>query len=181
MSKLIFSKTGSVKEYKPIYEQNGKWHVCFNYKEQMKEEEPKFNGKRYVKSGKLVPTGEYSCNYIVFDIKPSVNNIRYELEEIINDQVTNKITNNFVWNGNKINLSKENQMNYKSNYDLAVQTSGSNLPYRIKTRKNGNIEYISFFIVQDFTKFYIDMQKHINNCIEEGWKQKEEIDYSVYK
>lgn len=178
--KAIFSNTIKISEYKPIYQMNGKWYVCFWYNEIMEEASPVLKGGRFVKSDDLVSTGMCSYSYFVYDMKPSVKVIKNDIEEVINSIISEKIINNFIWNGTKINLSKENQMNYKANYDLAVHTGGQNLPVRIKATKNGNTEYLIFFTIDEFTQFYVALNKHVNNMLEKGWEMKDAIDYSVY-
>jgi hypothetical protein len=178
--KAIFNNTIKISEYKPIYQMNGKWYVCFWCNEVMENARPVLKGGRYVKSNNLVSTGMCSYSYFVYDTKPSIKVIQDDIENMINSVVSNKIINNFIWNGVKINLSKENQMNYKANYDLAVQTDGQNLPIRIKAMKNCKTEYLIFFTVDEFTKFYVALNKHINNMLEMGWEMKDNMDYSVY-
>lgn len=54
-----------------------------------------------------------------------------EIKEVITAQIDNdtdmKILTQFSWNGKAVYLSKENQMNFKAAYDLAVQTNGQSL------------------------------------------------------
>lgn len=179
--KTKYIKTGKLLDYKPISKIDGKWYVCFWCNELKRESEPVLKGGKFVNEHKLESTGLCSYSYIVYDTKPSIEVIKNDLEEIINANVSKKIEYGFVFNGNKIHLSKENQMNYKANYDLALQTNGQNLPLRIKTTKNGKTEYIIFFTPDEFSKFYLEMNKFINNALEEGWKEKDSIDYSIYK
>lgn len=178
--KTIFSKTINVSDYKPIYKDNGKWYVCFWYKEIMKQVLRKFNGKRYVKTDELVSSGMCSYSYFIYDSKPSVQTIKNDINAYVNSIVSDKIVNGFVWKGNSIHLTAENQMNYKSSYDLALQSGGANLPIRIKTTKNGKTEYLVFMTIDELSAFYLAMNKHINKMLENGWDMKDNIDYSVY-
>lgn len=178
--KTIFTNTIKLSDYKPIYFMNGKWYVCFWCKEDMMSGQPVLKGGRYVKSDALIGTGMCTYSYIVYDSKPSVAKIQNDIEEIINDKVSNTIINGFCWNGNAIHLTKENQMNYKANYDLAMQSGGANLPFRIKTDRFGLTEYVVFFTIDELSEFYIAMNKHINNSLETGWAMKDNMDYTVY-
>lgn len=178
--KTIFSKTTAIENYKPIYQLNDKWYVCFWYNEIFEKDNPVLKGGRYVKSDSLKSTGMCSYSYIVYNSKPTVETIKNDINSLIDSFTTNKIINGFSWNGNKIYLSKENQMNYKANYDLALQSGGANLPIRIKTTKNGNTEYLIFFTIDELSEFYLAINKHINNALENGWAKKDNIDYSVY-
>ena len=78
-------------------------------------------------------------------------------------------------------MTKENQINYKASYDLAIQSGGKNLPIRIKATKNGKVEYMVFFTIAEVEDFYLAVNRHINNCLEDGWQKKDAIDYSVYQ
>lgn len=178
--KAVYSNTIEIKDYKPIYEDNGKWYVCFDYNEIMIEADPVLEHGKFVKSNSMTSTGMCNYSYICYTLKPSLAMIKNDLEEIINNNVKNKITNGFIWKNYNIYLSTENQMNYKANFELAVQTDGKNLPFRIKAEKNGKIEYLVFFGINELKDFYIAMTKHINNALEFGWQQKDAIDYSVY-
>ena len=178
--KNIYTNIAKIDSYKPIFDIDGIWYVCFDCNEIMKEAKPVLKGGKFVKNDTLESTGMCSYSYIKYKYKPSISIIKNDLEEIINDSISKKIMNNFYWKGSNIDLSKENQMNYKANYDLAVQTNGKNLPIRIKTTKNGKTEYLVFFNINDFEEFYLAAISHINSCLEEGWQKKDSIDYSIY-
>lgn len=78
-------------------------------------------------------------------------------------------------------LSAENQANYKAAYDLAVQTQGESLPYKVKLGSEDAPVYREFSSLQDFKSFYLSVQKHINDTINDGWKRKDAIDWSRYQ
>lgn len=179
--KAIYTKTIDIKDYKPIYEMGDKWYVCFNCNEIMREADPVLKNGKFEKSNKKVSTGQCSFSMICYDAKPTVNDIQNDIEEIINDKVSKRIIDNFYWKGAKINLSRENQMNYKASYDLALQSGSKNLPIRIKATKNGKSEYFVFFTLAEFEEFYVAVNRHINNCLEQGWQKKDSIDYSIYQ
>ena len=178
--KNVLNKTDLVSNYKPIYESNGKWCVCFNYVELMKEVNPVLINGKCVKSNDVESTGMCSFNYMVYDSKPSIETIKTDIKEHIDEKVKYKIINGFVWNGCRVTLSKENQMNYKSMYDI-VQSNNTLFPIRIKCSKNGKTEYIIFYSANEYSDFYISSVKHINKCLEEGWKEKDNFDTSLYK
>lgn len=163
--KPIYSNTCNILDYKPVYKVGKNYAVCFNNTSIMS----KGHNDRIC-----------MYNYIVFDSKPSLVEIKEAFEEMFNKSTENMITNNFVYDGNNISLTKENQMNYKAAYDLAMQTNGANLPYKIKASKNGVRNYIIFENTVEFTQFYVAMNKFINKCLEDGWAAKDAIDYSVY-
>ena len=101
----------------------------------------------------------------------------------INAQTDEKILTGFVWNDKPVWLSSENQFNFKAAYDLAVQTVGNSLPVKFKL---GELEdktpvYHTFEIMSEFTDFYTKTIAHINQCLNDGWKRKDSIDWSQYE
>lgn len=110
---------------------------------------------------------------------PSPEAIKELLINYINMRVQREIVEGMVWKGHKIWLSQENQNNYKSAFDLAVHTGGSNLPYRIKA-EGVDSEYYTFDTVDDITDFIVSVNSHISSVIEAGWKAKDSVDWDQY-
>jgi hypothetical protein len=113
-----------------------------------------------------------------------------EIEEMIinyfDSQTHNNIIYGFSWegrNGEVITpkLTSENQFNYKAAYDLAVQTEGRSLPFRIKYGEVTDPLYYDFDDLEEFTDFYVKCINHINDCLQEGWTKKDGIDWSKYE
>ena len=176
--KPIFSNTCKITDYKPVYKLGNSYAICFNCVPLKAE---KYQGKyaKYSKNIEHVSTDLVMYNYMVFDLMPSITEIKAEYEEYVNSIVSTMITN-FYYDDKQFNLSKENQMNYKAAYDLAVQTNGANLPYKVKCKAGIKQQYLIFNDVNEFTSFYVAINKHINSCLERGWNMKDSIDYSVY-
>ena len=59
-----------------------------------------------------------------FDHLPALAEIKAVINEWYNRKITDTIESGYIWNGLKVWLSMENQMNYKTAYDLALQTGG---------------------------------------------------------
>ena len=101
-------------------------------------------------------------------------------------QTDAKILNGMVWtslSGEEIPvyLSKENQFNFKSAYDLAVQTKGATLPVTFKMgEKNGVPVYHTFETMEEANDFYIKAVAFINQTLAEGWQKKDNFDWSLY-
>lgn len=112
--------------------------------------------------------------------KPSLEQIKELVLNGYNKIIDQKILNGFVWNDMQIWLSQENQFNYKAAYDLAVQTGGQNLPIMFKFGSTENPIYYTFVDMETFTDFYIKAMTYINTQLNEGWKLKDNIDWSVY-
>ena len=113
--------------------------------------------------------------------KPSPEQIRSIITEYYNTQTDLQILQGLEYEGNTVWLSSENQANYKAAYDLAVQTQGESLPYKVKLGTESTPTYKEFTTLQDFKAFYLSVVKHIQMCIEEGWKLKDSVDISKYQ
>lgn len=112
---------------------------------------------------------------------PSIREIKDIIISYYNNITDKKILSDFIWKGMKIWLSSENQFNYKSMYDIAVQTEGKNLPIKVKFGDDENVIYYEFSEMEDFSDFYYKMIMFIQNTVQNGWKKKEEINWNIYK
>jgi hypothetical protein len=139
----------------------------------------------------------YQKYRVRWDFKPSDDGdgvtfyeaeITYPTEEKIKEVVLagynaiidERILTGFEWQGMKVWLSSENQFNYKAAYDLAVQTSGATLPVRFKFGTTTEPVYYTFTTVEEFTEFYMAAMVYINTTLEQGWAEKDAIDWSIY-
>lgn len=118
-----------------------------------------------------------------YDHKPTVAEIRYDIEELVNSQTDAVILSGMVWNGKPVYLSTENQFNFKAAHDLAYQTDGANLPIKFKLGENANGEpvYHTFTKKDVLADFVSKIFSHIQNAIKAGWTEKDSTDYSVYE
>ena len=124
-----------------------------------------------------------SADYIEhqFQCKPSLAEVKSVINQYYNDQTDAEILSGLQYDGQMVWLSSENQANYKAAYDLAVQTQGETLPYKMKLGTEDNPVYKEFTTLQDFKAFYLAVQKHIDKAINEGWEKKDSIDWSQYQ
>ncbi|WP_368126872.1 DUF4376 domain-containing protein, partial [Bacteroides caccae] len=106
--------------------------------------------------------------------------IKAVINEWYNRKITDTIESGYIWNGLKVWLSMENQMNYKTAYDLALQTGGENLPVTFKLGEEDNPTFYEFASMQQLQEFYTGAVKHIQETQKEGWELKKAIDWSVY-
>lgn len=113
--------------------------------------------------------------------KPSPDQIRSIITEYYNTQTDLQILQGLEYEGDTVWLSSENQANYKAAYDLAVQTQGESLPYKVKLGTESSPTYKEFATLQDFKAFYLSVVKHIQTCIEAGWKLKDSVDLDKYQ
>lgn len=116
-----------------------------------------------------------------FFAKPQLEVIKSVITEFINEQTNATILSGLKYENQLVWLSAENQANYKAAYDLAVQTQGESLPYKVKLGGEDAPVYREFTSLQDFKAFYLSVQKHINDTINDGWKRKDAIDWSKYQ
>lgn len=126
---------------------------------------------------------EQGVSFMEEDIlhKPTRSEVKGIVLRGFNAIVDEKILSGFKWKGMPVWLSHENQFNYKSAYDLAVQTNGATLPVTIKF---GTIEepvYYDFTAIEELQDFYMGVMAHINTCLQEGWGKKDSIDWSKYE
>ena len=113
--------------------------------------------------------------------KPSIEQVKGIILDTMNKEIDQKILSGMVWKEMPVWLSSENQFNYKAAYDLAVMSQGQSLPVVFKFGTTENPVYYSFGTLEDISEFYISAMAHINRTLEEGWKKKDTIDWSVYE
>lgn len=113
---------------------------------------------------------------------PTPEEIKNAIIGAINASVDETILTGFVWNGKPVYLSAENQMNFKSAYDITVQTSGATLPIKFKLGEDaeGKPVYHTFTKIEPFADFILKAFAHINTALNEGWKEKDAVDFSIF-
>ena len=116
-----------------------------------------------------------------FDHKPTKAEVKALIYQYCNDKTEESITSGLMFEGSVVWLSTENQANYKAAYDLAVQTQGESLPYKVKLGGDDNPVYREFTTLQEFKSFYTSIVKHIQHCVEEGWIKKDGFDVGKYE
>ena len=118
-----------------------------------------------------------------FDHKPTTEEIKEAIIGTINKVTDLKILTGFVWSGKPVWLSAENQMNFKAAYDITIQTDGNNLPIKFKLGEDeqGEPVYHTFTKKEPFSDFIIKAFAFINASLNEGWKEKDGVDWIVYQ
>ena len=112
--------------------------------------------------------------------KPTVAQIKEGIIPWYNSLIDQQILSGFSYEGMKVWLSSENQFNYKSAYDLAVQTSGATLPVTFKFGTDEQPQYRKFETLSELSDFYTKAMTFIQNTLANGWKQKDSVDWSKY-
>lgn len=116
-----------------------------------------------------------------FGHKPTDEEIRSTVILWYNGQTDAAILSGFSYGDTPVWLSQENQFNYKSAYDLAVQTSGSTLPVTFKFGTDTEPVYHTFDTVEELTDFYTKAMRHIQDTLADGWKKKDAFDLEDYR
>lgn len=116
-----------------------------------------------------------------FSHKPTDEEILSTVISWFNLQTDTAIISGFTYNGIPVWLSSENQFNYKSAYDLAVQTNGDTLPIKFKFGTDKEPYYKTFETLEELTDFYIKAMRHIQMTLDDGWKKKDAFDLGLYR
>lgn len=110
-----------------------------------------------------------------FDHHPTADELKEVITQHIDAQTDGKILSGFVWNGQRVWLSAENQFNFKAAYDVAVQTDGATLPVKFKLGEDadGLPMYHTFNSMNAFTDFYTGAISFIQQTLAAGWEEKD--------
>lgn len=103
---------------------------------------------------------------------PSIEQVREAVEADINAQVKSKIIGGFVWNGNPVWLSEENQMNFA----LAVVP----VTLKIGEQADGSPIYETFTTDADMKAFSDACTQWKQQQLSAGWDRKDAIDWDLY-
>ena len=109
-----------------------------------------------------------------------------EVKKIVIDRINAKtdarILSGFQWNGINVWLSEENQRNFSEAQRVVLMTNGQSLPVTFKLGEDaeGNPVYHEFTSVEELTGFYLAAVAFIQQCLAEGWQEKDSIDWSLY-
>lgn len=163
MSKVYGLSSG----YAPVREERSRTVVCYDQQAE--------------------PDGEHATWHELYfyhkrDGKPSLDSIRKAIEADINSRTTERIVGTLSWNQKSVWLSTENQADWKSVFDRALQTNGANLPIKFKIGEDsyGQPIYHTFTSLNSFADFWDTCLRHIHQCLSEGWRMKDDIDWSLY-
>lgn len=123
-------------------------------------------------------TGEWYVE--TFKYIPSLSTIKTHILNHYNKKIDNAILSGMSWNGMRVWLSSENQFNYKAAYDIAVQTSGANLPIVFKLGCTEESIYYEFKTLEELSDFYFSTMNYIQETLKRGWETKDGIDWNLY-
>ena len=150
---------------------SGRWKIHFDFIPFYEENE----------NGEKVKTDVGTWVETIIPFKPSLEQLKKLILDTINKDVDEKILSGFVWKNMPVWLSTENQFNYKAAYDLAVMSKGQSLPVTFKFGTTESPVYYTFESLEDISDFYLSAMNYINKTLEDGWKKKDNIDWTVYE
>lgn len=169
MNKVNGKKTS----FAPIREDGSRITICYGLK--------KLSGDMYEWLEVYLPKKQTSTL--------SLQTVKDVIIADINARTDEKIVSEMVWTpqagGDPIPvwLSQENQFNFKSAYDLAVQKQGATLPvtFKMGEKDDGTPIYHTFETMADAEDFYLQAVGYINQCLAAGWQKKDSIDWTPYE
>ena len=164
---------GKKASFAPIREDGSRITICYGLK--------KLSGDLYEWYEVYLPKKQTS--------QLSLQTVKDSIIGDINARTDEKIVSGLVWTpqagGDAIPvwLSTENQFNFKSAYDLAVQKQGATLPvtFKMGEHADGTPVYHTFETMEDSTDFYTAAVNHIHQSVADGWLEKDSIDWSPYE
>lgn len=120
--------------------------------------------------------------------KPSLDQVKDAIIADINARTDEKIVSGFVWTpegGDPINvwLSTENQRNFSEAQRMAEKYGDAVLPLRFKLGEgaDGTPVYHTFETSAELDAFYQAAFAFVNQCLNEGWADKDNIDWAPYE
>ena len=101
----------------------------------------------------------------------------------INARTDDRILSGFSWNDKPVWLSEENQKNFSEAQRIADMTDGQSLPVKFKLGEdeNGSPVYHTFTTVNAIRQFYLSGVAFIQQCLADGWAEKDGIDWAPYE
>lgn len=114
-----------------------------------------------------------------FDHQPTLEEVKDTIITQINSNAQKAILEGYEWNGHQVWLSDENQRNYTLAYGLAKDGDMKTMP-KVKFGSDEDPLLYTFKDIEELTSFTLGMQAHIQGCLESAWKEKKEIDWSLF-
>ncbi|MDD7318754.1 MAG: hypothetical protein PUG74_08785 [Prevotellaceae bacterium] len=105
-----------------------------------------------------------------YDHLPTVEEVKADIEELINAQTEHRITYGLIFGGGYVYLSRENQLNFNNTVSVPVT-------YKLGEFADGHPMYYTFGKQADLTTFRRAVGDHISQCLTEGYEAKDAVDY----
>lgn len=110
--------------------------------------------------------------------KPTAEEVKQAVRDAIDAETKDKIVNRFEYDGTRVYLSDEKQRNFasiESNADITFP-----LTLKLNEETDGTPVYRTFAAREDFAAFSKAASSHILEAIQEGWREKDSVDWSVF-
>lgn len=135
---------------------------------------------KYDENGDKIENNVTYCEEI-FNHKPTLQEIQDVIIGWYNSEIDKKILTGFKYEGSEVWLTSENQRNYESALNQALRTNGKSLPEIYKFGSNSNPVYKQFNTIAELQNFVTQVYDYIKTTLNEGWKIKNNIDWSRYE
>ena len=118
-----------------------------------------------------------------YPYKPSMNEVRDFVCAVINAQTDEKILNGYQFTPDgaeepiTVWLSEENQRNFSEAQRLQI------IPVKFKLNETEDKQpiYHTFETFEELDRFYKGGVQYINQCLSDGWQQKDSVDFTPYE
>ena len=118
---------------------------------------------------------EHGYNYRhKFDHKPSLEEVKEQVLTAIDMETRERITSGMTYDGYRVNLTVENQLNY------AMFKVMGRYPVIIKVGDADGGDVTISLTKEQYAAFYSSVQNHIKDCLQSCWKEKTSLDLSCY-
>jgi len=121
--------------------------------------------------------GNYEYRH-TFDHKPTWEEVKAVLIEAINEHTKKTILNGFVWCGQRVWLSDENQRNFLMIEKLTEESYPLNV--KINEDNNGEPIYYTFVSEEEFAAFSKLASQHVIDTWMAGWKEKDTLSSETF-
>jgi len=109
-----------------------------------------------------------------YDHKPTMAEIKADIEALIDSITHDEILTGFEWEGKPVWLSTENQINFRSGVTVPVR-------FKLGDDEDGNHVYHEFTSQNKLNAFCKAVANYVAEKLNDGWNQKDSVDYSVYE
>lgn len=108
-----------------------------------------------------------------YDHRPTMAEVKTDIEELINEQVQERIRTGMEYETMPVWLSEENQLNFRSVPRVPVR-------FKLGEYSDGKPAYRVFETREELADFNEAIANHIAQCLNAGWDEKDAVDYSAY-
>lgn len=103
--------------------------------------------------------------------------LRQKILDIIDTKTNSLITYGWIFNGNHVRLSIEDQINFEGEFNLIKDMISNGIPeinffpvnYKVWTNDDGSPVFISLINLSELRGFLCGGKKYIRDCLAEGW------------